>query len=270
MLIHFRWLLAPVLLLFGGVTFAADSTEPPRAEVVKFPAAFGLSKVVADATPIHVSADAYYLVESQVECIALVSPAGAVKIQALKGPITYRGRFAQELDTVQTKIIDAPFIYDITPGEKPVPQCEIIMIPLGAKSDSEVVRRTVTLTAPMPPPDDKPKPLDDKQTRLNESIKSAYLRDPDATKGARVLSLINVYRKAPGIVDACSDWKGLHRTLADERGKVMNDGNILAVREAIAEYLNAELPRAGLLNDVGKATAKEHFARVAKGLEAIQ
>lgn len=147
-------------LALGSQSFAGDTPEPAVAEPVTFPAAMGVNAAASRSTALSVTKGVYYIVESRVDCLTLCSPDKSLTITNLRekyktGPIIIGGKFAQEPTVETEKEFTAPFIYKIEPGPSPVPQAEILMITKG--ENPTVERRTVSLKAPQPPPDDEKK-----------------------------------------------------------------------------------------------------------------
>lgn len=96
----------------------------------------------------------WYVVESDMEIIALQSPDNVLDIEATHGPITVRGKFADGTGKIETRVYTSSYVYFVT-AKKPG-KTELILIPLGVKMESEIVRQELTVTdgtGPNPPPD---------------------------------------------------------------------------------------------------------------------
>ena len=89
-------------LFLALALFAAEppSVEPPIADPITFPVAFGTNKIESRNAALSVSKGVYYIIESKVDCLALCSPKDSLTITNLRvkyptGPIILGGRFAR-------------------------------------------------------------------------------------------------------------------------------------------------------------------------------
>ena len=96
--------------------------------------------------------DQWYVVESTRELIVLTSPDGVVAVEATPGPIKVRGLFADGTGKVETRAYRSPYVYFIT-GVSPG-KTELILIPAGVSTQSDIVRQVLTVSGigPIPPP----------------------------------------------------------------------------------------------------------------------
>lgn len=105
----------------------------------------------------------WYVVESSVELLSIQWPDGMLAIQSEKGPIQTRGEFADNPGVIQTRTFKQPYVYFFSAEKAGV--VELVVFPVGVKTQSEFVRQTITVTdgtAPNPPPIDPvvPTPVD--------------------------------------------------------------------------------------------------------------
>jgi hypothetical protein len=138
------------------------------------------------------SVEDWYVVEADVELIALQSPNSVLDIEPAHGPITVRGKFADGTGKIETRTYTSNYVYFVTAMAKG--KTELILIPLGVQMESEIVRQELTVTdgtAPNPPPNDdvnpdppKPEPPQPKakhvrlaivEDTLNRSIDTAMV-----------------------------------------------------------------------------------------------
>lgn len=97
--------------------------------------------------------DLLYVIDSDVPCIVLASPAGRVTVGHDVGPLRVKGRFVDDPTKVQTRTYSGKHIYTVEPAVDG--RAELLVVPEGAKAEGEILRRTVDVTtgvAPQPPP----------------------------------------------------------------------------------------------------------------------
>ena len=104
--------------------------------------------------------DQLYVIDSDLPAIVLASPAGLVSVTEDAGPVKIRGRFVDGSGKPETRTYKgkAVFVVEATASGR----VELLVVPAGAKSATDVVRRTLDVDAghaPQPPPPD-PKPDD--------------------------------------------------------------------------------------------------------------
>lgn len=103
--------------------------------------------------------DEFYVVESTRELIALSSPPGIISIESTTGPIKVRGIFADGTGKIETRGYRSAYVYFIT-AESPG-KVELILIPVGVSTQSDIVRQVLTVSGvgPRPGPDVVPDPV---------------------------------------------------------------------------------------------------------------
>lgn len=102
------------------------------------------------------TADVWYVIDSDVECLVLCSPAGMVSSSHETGPVKVRGRFVDGSGKTETRTYSGKHVFTLEAAQ--TGRCEILIVPAGAKEDG-VIRRTLDVVAgeaPRPPPDPKP------------------------------------------------------------------------------------------------------------------
>lgn len=95
----------------------------------------------------------WYVVESKVDAIPRVHPAGLARVTKEAGPVTIKGVFIDGNGQVETRKYTAPFLFYVEPTG--VGQVEIDFIPIGLKLESEIGFRSIAVNngqAPQPPP----------------------------------------------------------------------------------------------------------------------
>ena len=151
-----RWFNGSLLALaLASFSVAADAP-------IRLPAGPVLPQPMPNpGEPVRLIGDAMFVVDSDVPCIVLASPAGLVSITEEVGPIRLRGRFVDGTGTEsRTYKGKAVFVVEgVASG-----RVELLVIPVGAAKVGDVIRRTVIVEAghgpqPPPKPDDPPVPV---------------------------------------------------------------------------------------------------------------
>lgn len=141
-----------VLLLFAlsPSLVAQEKAGPIRLPLRDVPAALPADR------PVALPAEAWYVVESEVECLLFASPGGAIAVAKETGPLRLRGRFVGGSGAIETKRFAGPFVYVIEatkPGRD-----ELLIVPVGAKAEGEAKRVTFLVGNVVPPVDPEPEP----------------------------------------------------------------------------------------------------------------
>lgn len=147
--------LALLLCVIGGPLFAS---EPP----IRFPVVEPRVPVVPLDTPVTLTPETLYVLDSDVPLIVLSSPPGLVRVTAEEGPLRIRGVFvdAKFPGRVESRTYRGKHIYTVDATDKNGP-CELLVIPVGVKSESEVIRRPLIVgngVRPSPNPNPQPQP----------------------------------------------------------------------------------------------------------------
>lgn len=105
--------------------------------------------------------DQYLVVDADVECVVLASPASAFGVAKVQGPLAIPGKFVVGGKPDTLSVFNGKYIY-VVQALAPDRQGEVIVWPLGGKAE-DVTRRGVSSgKSPRPPtppdPDPKPKP----------------------------------------------------------------------------------------------------------------
>jgi hypothetical protein len=167
---------------------------PPPAVIVPDPPAPPVPPAPAPpspSTPLRLGADQLLVIRATVKCLVLTSPDGLVKVTTEAGPLRVRGRFTDGDGTYQTRTFVEPNLYLIeATGSGRV---DLILIPVGAVTPADVVRRAIDVTAtpgPGPVPPAPPTPADP----LTMALQVAYTLDADADKAASLQTLQSSYK----------------------------------------------------------------------------
>lgn len=125
-----------------------------------------MPKVAPDA-PVLLTDDLVYVIDADVELVVVASPAGVLAITEAKGPITVRGKFYGGTGKTEIKEFKGKHVYFVETADKG--QAELLILPVGGKRDSLILRLVLSNTAPIPPPkpvDPKPDPKPEPATGL--------------------------------------------------------------------------------------------------------
>lgn len=259
------------LLLFCG---AALAQEPmPRAgNGIRLP---GGSPAPVPGVQ-RLSGDLWYVIDSDVDLIVLTSPAGRIATTKEAGPLRVRGRFVDGTGKVETRTFAGKHVYTLEAAASGA--CEVLIVPVGATSAADVLRRSLEVEAgptppgpgPGPPPDPpRPTPPD----TFTRTLQTAYDADTGSEKQRHARTLGAVWRQA---IKDCDDarWTTAGQLLAIVReasAAVVPADALVALRKLVATELLTVMPRdpdAELTPEL-RVQAKALFGRVATALEVI-
>ena len=143
------------------ILFACASTgaAQPGKLAIRFPT-FKITPVTIDA-PAKLTAESFYVVDSDMPILLLASPDGMVKVTEESGPVKVRGKFADGGPQVETRTYTGKQVFLVEAVSKG--QVELLIIQVGATKADAVIRKMITVddgTSPRPPPPDPPRPTD--------------------------------------------------------------------------------------------------------------
>jgi hypothetical protein len=167
-------LMYPCLLIAWATAFAQPPTpppgptpEPPKVEPIRLPNVVGPPTPTPVPTPTppgtsKLSSDVQYVIDADVEAFVIASPPGMVTVTKEAGPMRVRGKFIDSGGKTVTRKFEGKFLYFIAPvDDKAYGGCEVIVGPIGLKSESDIKRQMVMVDsglAPQPPPVPPPGP----------------------------------------------------------------------------------------------------------------
>lgn len=150
--------------------------------------------------------------------------------------------------------------------------CTVVRLKDG-QTIADRQRFKVTIGTPVPPvPPVPPEPPPD--DGLTKTLRAAYAAEADGQKAGQAAFLASVYRGAGVLVDRADITTNkqllaaLH-TVVEAPGVGLKSTQLMVVRNAVADYLDAELGKSASA-PVDKAKARAAFARVAASLEALR
>lgn len=132
-----------IVLLSCSVAWGQEKKEPIRV----------MSAVPVQSTSnsvVSLSSETVCVIESDVRCFIVASPGGSVGVVEEQGPLRYRAKFVDGKG-IESRVFKGPFIYIVE--AKSDGKDELVIVPEGVKSASEIKRVTFQVgTMPQPPP----------------------------------------------------------------------------------------------------------------------
>lgn len=155
-------ILSAALAWLAVLSVADASAQAPAKDLIRLPVVGHQqeSKPAPVDSVVKLTPEVLYVVESDTDCLVFLSPGGSVSVTKETGPLTMRGKFADGSGKVETRKFTAKylFLFDAVKDGRD----ELIIVPVGAKSETEAKRVTFQVgQLPQPPPVD-PKPVDPK------------------------------------------------------------------------------------------------------------
>lgn len=143
-----------LLLLLAAPSFAAD---PPA---IRLPELAPVPQPMPAATPVSkLTAATLYVVDGDTDYLLLASPKGLVTTTTEAGPVKVRGVFADGNGKVETRTYKGKAVTFVEAAG--TGRVELLIVPKGAASEADVIRRTLDVDAgqgPQPPPTPTPTP----------------------------------------------------------------------------------------------------------------
>ena len=158
------WSAQILAVLLGAACGAAPADAPAPIRLPSGPAKPVPPAPSPDAVQ-KLTADLLYVVEADVPVLVLTSPNGLVSVTEDAGPVRIRGRFVDDPTKTHTRTYKGKQVFVVEAAA--TGRVELLVVPAGAKSAADVVRRTIDVDAgqaPQPPPvppDPKPDPKPD-------------------------------------------------------------------------------------------------------------
>ena len=135
-------------LVLGLILTFQHTVEPPAQ--VRLP--MHVVSATSDAVQ-KLTTDRLYIIDADIDVIVLASPQSLVKLSSDPGPLRIKGRFADGEGGIETRNYKGKTIYTVEAAQTGI--VELLIVPVGAKTDKEVIRRSVQVEAgvgPIPPP----------------------------------------------------------------------------------------------------------------------
>jgi hypothetical protein len=165
------------LFLAGAVALSTPAEPPPP---IKLPVAPAVPAIMppAPAPVTALSPDTLYVIECQTDCILRAHPAGLVRVVKESGPLRVRAKFADGAGKVETRSFIGKSIFLVEAVG--TGRVEIDVIPLGLKSETEIVTATVDVDSghgPIPPPTPKVDPKVDPAPAPATGLRVLFIRE---------------------------------------------------------------------------------------------
>jgi hypothetical protein len=156
---------AHLMLAAFSFTLEADPPPAPKVDPIRLPVTPAPAPTPSP-TPNAVTslaADQLYVIDSDVVCIVLTSPAGIVSVTEDSGPVKIRGKFVDGAGKAESRSYKGKAVYTVEAVASG--RVELLIIPVGGAA-GDVIRRTLDVTAghepppkPTPTPDPAPMPV---------------------------------------------------------------------------------------------------------------
>jgi len=265
----FRLLLI-LALTSGGAALKGATPPDPVIQVPDGPPSPPMPEPLP-RRPAKLLANTLYVIQADPECIILTSPAGLVKVSKETGPVKVRGQFVDGAPgTIETRTFTRPNVYFLDAAGTGL--VELLVIPAGASSSSQVIRRPLDVdngALPLPPAPPVPPPPADP---FAVALAASYAQEPETDKAAQVQKLQGLYEKASSIIvndPAIKTYGDLFDVLAAARKALMADTVLARVRRTIGDQLNKDLPGDATIA-IDRAAAAKSFRHVASALGGLK
>lgn len=137
--------------LYGGDVRFPDLKPPPAPAPLPAPAD-------PDA-PVPLPASEWYVIEADAPLLLFPSPVGRLVVSHDEGPVRLKGRFVGGGGKSETRTFKGPHVYTVEAGHAgPV---ELIVVPSGAKTEAEAIRKQLVSGGEPAPPGPTPDPTPD-------------------------------------------------------------------------------------------------------------
>lgn len=148
---------ATIAVFFLAFAFSPAHAQAPAPPAIRLPSTAVVTPTPSSA-PQKLTAEVWFVIDADVDCLVLCSPANHVRIVKEEGPIRVRGKFVDGDGKVETRTFKGKFVFTLEAAV--TGKCEILIVPPGAKEEG-VLRRMLDVQAgegPRPPPDPGPGP----------------------------------------------------------------------------------------------------------------
>lgn len=251
------------LLMFCMTVLSADglAVDPPGVRFPEFVVPLPKpSPVSADTVP-KLIPEFLYMIDSDVPLLIFASPQKLVTVTRDEGPLRVRGKFIDGDGKTTTRTFKGKYIFTIEAAG--VGRCELIIVPEGAKKETEATRKVIDVDNGEKPPL-PPEPVD----QLTTDVRAALKLDADAALASK---LAGVYAIGVKSSDTAVTWGALFNDMAVQAQKDGVAGRLVTTQKVIQTYLKSNLPWSGASEDqldyAGRMKAKTAFGAVIKALQ---
>lgn len=151
-----RTLWTIVLLAPVGVLVGQPAPTPPPIRFPEYTTPTPEPKPPVTVEVNRLGPDRLYVIDSDVPCVVLASPAELVKITAETGPIKISGLFVDNVKRT-TRTYSGKYVFVVEAAG--TGKVELLVIPNGFKVEADIIRKILDVdngTGPRPPPDPNP------------------------------------------------------------------------------------------------------------------
>lgn len=211
-----------------------------------------------------------YVVESDVECLVFLSPGGSVSVKKQLGPITIDTKFYGGSGVEEEREFKGKYIYSfkaIKDGRD-----ELIIVPVGAKSEAEAKRVTFQvgqLPQPPPVPVDPVAPVAPSLTKFQQSLVASIKADAATSEQVKLYAAL--WRQAANTTVQDATLATGAELLAEMKVAVkalgLPVGSLAKTARTVADELNVTLSKTGKLDAATRASITALFARISVDLE---
>lgn len=152
-----------LVLLLSSAVFAADPTGDIRFPTLVIPPSPKVEPPPEPAPPQVpvLEYGKFYVVQSETQFFIAASPRQSANVTYETGPLRLRGMFADGSGDIETRNYSSKFIAIIDASKGVSGKVELLAIPVGIKSENELVRTVVEVgKTPIPPPGPTPDKVD--------------------------------------------------------------------------------------------------------------
>lgn len=249
------------IVLMPLLSMSSASAQPKEGHSIRWPATSTTTVVTPVASVL--TAESLFVIEADVPVLLFTSPEKLVKVTRETGPLRVRAKFYDGDGKVETRLYKGQQIFIIEAAG--VGKADLIVVPVGAKAESEAVRKTIDVDSgqgPIPPPT-PPGPVDS----FDKDVAEAWQMEFSASKKTELAGLKEVYKV--GLAVTGGTWGQAFTKMLDRAKEVGVSGKLFFVQKVIQTELLRVLPTdANAAFDSTIATAT--FTRVLKALEKLQ
>lgn len=186
----------------------------------------------------------FYVIDSDVSVIVTASPLGIVQVTEESGPIKVRGLFVDGTGKTETRTFTGKHIFFIEAAGTGV--CEVLVIPVGAKKATEILRRTLSVQGDAPDEPTPPKTALAYLTFVGTTLATAAITNDAGIRARLKTNDVSVYVETVAAFSARSaesakiiaDIGAPCIILQDAAGNVLGNHRMTTV-EAANEFLNS-------------------------------
>jgi len=167
----------------------------------------------------EIKLDEMWVIESPIELYVLTSPVNVLDVETTEGPIRVRGKFSDGLGKIEVRNYSSKWVYFVT-AKASSGKAEVMMVPKGVQSESDIVRQVLTIsgTGPNPPPDPKPEPEPEPEPEPKaKHVRMAIVEDT-MNRSPDTAILMNQLVGWNEFLDAGNQWRQYDKATTEPKG----------------------------------------------------